>query len=325
LPEGDGPDPGRRYRTAIDLADDLRRFLDGKPTLARPLNWFGRAARWLRRNDQAVALATLALVAVFFFSLWAWGLYDTRPEPGEDAAALAAEEARVRAEHQREYTRNVREAFLAWRAGDTRGAAEALEAARRQARSTSEPADLALEYLARLVAGERLHIVCPNGAVTALAVSPDGDRLASGHADGTLALWNRTTGERLGAVVAHDREVTHVAFALGGARLVTVGGALTRTGLGWAVGPAGQITPAPGPHRIIGENVNCLTVSPDGNIVYAGTLTGALLKVHLPDGPDNRPTTRRGSTRSRPWPCRPTESAFWSAPPPARSWGSPRT
>ena len=57
-----------RYRTAIDLADDLRRFLEGRPTVARPLAWSGRAYRWLRRNDQIVAIAVLAVIAVFVTS-----------------------------------------------------------------------------------------------------------------------------------------------------------------------------------------------------------------------------------------------------------------
>ena len=44
-----------RYRTAIDLADDLRRFLDGRPTIARPLAWPGRAAALVspQRSDRS--------------------------------------------------------------------------------------------------------------------------------------------------------------------------------------------------------------------------------------------------------------------------------
>src|SRR5581483_10783354 len=106
-----------------------------------------------------------------------------------------------RADQQREYSRDVRQAFLAWRAGDAATAAEALGAARKQT-SAMDPAEFTLGYLARLVAAGRLYVVCPAGAVTALAVSADGSRLASRHADGTIALWNRATGEQLAAVKA---------------------------------------------------------------------------------------------------------------------------
>lgn len=48
--------PGRRYQTAQDLADDLRRFLDGKPIKARPISTVERLWRWCRRNPVAATL-----------------------------------------------------------------------------------------------------------------------------------------------------------------------------------------------------------------------------------------------------------------------------
>ena len=43
-------DPSRRYPTAEALADDLRRFLDGRPILARPSPSWEKAAKWARRH-----------------------------------------------------------------------------------------------------------------------------------------------------------------------------------------------------------------------------------------------------------------------------------
>ncbi len=60
-------DPVRRYSTAGALADDLRRFLDGRPILARPVGSFEKAWRWAKRNPWLAGLGTsvaLLLVAV---------------------------------------------------------------------------------------------------------------------------------------------------------------------------------------------------------------------------------------------------------------------
>jgi serine/threonine protein kinase len=53
-------EPGKRYLQAGDLAEDLRRFLAGRPIQARPVRPLERAGKWVRRNP---ALAMLGLVA----------------------------------------------------------------------------------------------------------------------------------------------------------------------------------------------------------------------------------------------------------------------
>src|SRR5215468_10762170 len=54
----------RRYQSAQELADDLDRYLNLKPIVARPINRVNRAWRWCRRNPwPAVATAALVLLA----------------------------------------------------------------------------------------------------------------------------------------------------------------------------------------------------------------------------------------------------------------------
>jgi hypothetical protein len=67
--------PGRRYATAQDLADDLERFLAGKPIHAKPPSLGLRVWRWSRKHllvtsvstVTAFALTVAGLVAAYYY------------------------------------------------------------------------------------------------------------------------------------------------------------------------------------------------------------------------------------------------------------------
>jgi tetratricopeptide (TPR) repeat protein/serine/threonine protein kinase len=57
-------EPGKRYNDAGEMADDLRRFLDGEPIRARPVSLGERSWRWCRRNPRLASLYAAVAVLV---------------------------------------------------------------------------------------------------------------------------------------------------------------------------------------------------------------------------------------------------------------------
>lgn len=68
-------DPRSRYVTAAELADDLQRFIDGRPVEARRVGRVERLGRWCRRRPvitSLVAALCLTFVAGFSAVTWQW-------------------------------------------------------------------------------------------------------------------------------------------------------------------------------------------------------------------------------------------------------------
>lgn len=89
-----------RYRSAQDLADDLTRFLNGEPVVARPVGKLTHAARWCKRNP-SVAVSLVATVVSLVVGLVVSLNY----------AEAAWESERVATQNTREANRRYQEAL----------------------------------------------------------------------------------------------------------------------------------------------------------------------------------------------------------------------
>jgi WD40 repeat protein/serine/threonine protein kinase len=86
-------DPLRRYVSALELADDLGRFLNGRPVQARPVGLLERIWRWGKQNKQLAAALSgvvLLLTVLVARSVWDVAYYHT---PEGERSRLAEETA----------------------------------------------------------------------------------------------------------------------------------------------------------------------------------------------------------------------------------------
>jgi serine/threonine-protein kinase len=77
-------EPARRYESAAALADDLRRFAERRPIVARPVGRLERSAKWVRRNPVLAGAAALVPHGPFLLQ----HLRD-QAQPGGPGALLA--------------------------------------------------------------------------------------------------------------------------------------------------------------------------------------------------------------------------------------------
>jgi eukaryotic-like serine/threonine-protein kinase len=221
-------EPHRRYPSAAALAEDLRRFLDGEPVLARPVALWERSLRWAQRRPAAAALVAVSVVAVL--SLCAGGLwYNAELRDALQAATDRREEAvqeRARAFtslyhaliREAEANRLARGSGYRVRAWARLADALQMETPDKDVRQLRHEAVACLGDFAGL---EPSAWQLPAGDIDSIAVHPDGRRLALGLRDGTVLEGGAGATPTIALLRGHNTAVHALAYAADGQRLVT--------------------------------------------------------------------------------------------------------
>jgi len=98
-------DPRQRYRSALELAEDVQRFLRDEPIRARPVRAVEKLQRWVRRHPVPALLLTTGLLAPVV-ALVTLSLLSARLVRSA-ALESSAQQAELLEEATKEYSRNV--------------------------------------------------------------------------------------------------------------------------------------------------------------------------------------------------------------------------
>jgi serine/threonine protein kinase len=189
-------EPERRYRSALELAEDLGRFLAGTPTRARRVGSLERTWRWSRRNPMlAATITTVALLLIIIAvgaSLLSLNLHSALTV-SEEKTVLAQNAQRQATDHLWEaYLAEARSNRLSGRIGQRLQSLAAIRKAQQLPTPTGHSIDeLRNEAIAALVLPdmELTKVFAPlSEEINWWAMAPDLDRFVVVHRDGDVQI-----------------------------------------------------------------------------------------------------------------------------------------
>jgi len=285
----------RRYKSASDMADDIRNYLDGNPLIAGPETAIYRVQKFVHKHAGFVATVALVAAAIVLGLIVSTAMY------------FRAESMRVQAEQAREQEASARMEADAAREKETVArmrAEQAEEAAKQKGEELRHSFYVNSIQLADLKYKEgnmsrvrELLNACPNdlrgwewnrlnyvsdqsimtlrghdGWVHCIAVSPDGKRIVSG-AYQEIKIWDMATAKELITIhKPHGDYVRCVSLSPDGKHIVSSGDDTT-------IKVSDVETGAEVMSLRVDRIASCIAISPDGKRIVSGGRGGETIKV----------------------------------------------
>lgn len=222
--------PGDRYENAAHLGEDLRRFLAGMPTQARPLSLLSRMSKLTRRRPTESLLVIVIVVFLAVAGIGAWQHQSTVTESIERIEEIekVTQEQLETAEVNRrrvldlEYVGDIRQASQAFETGDAKQCVDLLM---KHIPSGLEPDRRGFEWyrLWRLTHQEKRVLSGASGNLYQVCYSPDGQFLLAACADGPLMRWKQGAQDPTFLPARHRGDVNAVTYTADGRHILSGG------------------------------------------------------------------------------------------------------
>jgi WD40 repeat protein/serine/threonine protein kinase len=226
-------DPNRRYLSAKRLAEDIERFLQHQPTIARPIPPLERAARWARRRPAAAVAIAASLFFLVGLIAYIRQLATLNRDLNHSNVSLGnalrdTERAKGLAEASDErarqllYIADMRLAGRAWKAGDLR---ELTHFLRRHIPKDNEPDRRGFEWHYLWNQSElRSNLIAQlDKAAYGIRLSPDNRLIAVAGQDALVRVYDVNSNTLIRCIETGQREVNGASFSPDGRRIASAG------------------------------------------------------------------------------------------------------